>query len=129
MLVKHLVLFCSNRLEEISYCGYYSNNDSLRIVFLFIYIFLIFCRCYDINADLHIGITSSCGVVVEYDFNGLCDDKTSSWNESLCVYTLVDVSWQKKWDEVLKNISDKFRRLSDRYFKIQLKFVGGNEFE
>ncbi|XP_065224096.1 MKRN2 opposite strand protein [Planococcus citri] len=74
-----------------------------------------FLDIYNPNADLHIGITRSDCRVIEYDFNGLCDSKTESWNECLCIYTLCDISWQMKWDNILLQVSNEFRNLNQRY--------------
>lgn len=58
------------------------------------------------NANLHIGITSSTAIVVEYDTEGLSESNTDSWNECVVVYELGAASWYKRWDAVLKDVAD-----------------------
>lgn len=53
--------------------------------------------------DLHIGITTSRGKVLSYDWNGISED-THNWEECLVVFQLDEHYWRTNWDDVLKGI-------------------------
>ncbi|XKL61567.1 hypothetical protein PGB90_008624 [Kerria lacca] len=74
-----------------------------------------FLNCYSVDSDLHIGITNSDCVIVEYYAKGLCNTNTDLWNECLIVYQLKNDSWCHRWNSVLKLISDHIRFSSEKY--------------
>lgn len=58
--------------------------------------------------DLHIGVTTSTGVIVEFDRGGLRRnfDKSlkSPWAQSLLVDNVPE-AWMEHWDEILLSVS------------------------
>ncbi|KAJ6646399.1 MKRN2 opposite strand protein [Pseudolycoriella hygida] len=71
--------------------------------------------------DLHIGVTTSTGVIVEYDKDGIRrtynKGKNSPWAQSLLVDTICD-GWMEHWDAVLDETCMQKRWLSDEYQEI-----------
>lgn len=71
-------------------------------------IFKSFSDYYNFS-DLHIGVTTSRGVIVEYDKNGIHrtynKGKNSPWAKSLLVDTISD-GWMEHWDAVLDEVCD-----------------------
>lgn len=75
---------------------------------------LIDCCCccwnsdYFNSTDLHIGLTTSTGVIVEFDQRGLRKtfDKTAKcpWAQSLLVDGVPE-AWMEHWDEILLSVS------------------------
>lgn len=55
--------------------------------------------------DLHIGITTSRGTVISYDWNGICEDK-DDWHGCLVVFQLDDQCWEMKWDSILTDLKE-----------------------
>lgn len=53
--------------------------------------------------DLHIGLTTSSGTVISYDWNGIIEDK-DNWQECLVVFQLSDYSWETQWDAILAEL-------------------------
>lgn len=53
--------------------------------------------------DLHIGVTTSRGTVISYDWNGINED-TENWHECLVVFKLEDYCWETQWDASLMDI-------------------------
>ncbi|XP_053676948.1 MKRN2 opposite strand protein isoform X2 [Anopheles nili] len=76
-----------------------------------------FLSSFQNNDDLHIGITSSKGAIVEYDIYGIlktppkADPSTDKWNQCLLI-AQVSEPWFDWWDEVLEQIStdEKWRK-------------------
>ncbi|XP_050425731.1 MKRN2 opposite strand protein isoform X2 [Adelges cooleyi] len=66
-----------------------------------------FLKNYRLMDDLHIGITTSKGVVVSYDCNGVVNDdvNTDAWQQCLVVYRVEEASWETQWDNVLMEIA------------------------
>ncbi|XP_022160055.1 uncharacterized protein LOC111026308 isoform X2 [Myzus persicae] len=62
-----------------------------------------FLNNYQLMDDLHIGVTTSRGTVISYDWNGVNED-TDKWQECLVVFQLNDRSLDTRWDTILKNI-------------------------
>lgn len=59
---------------------------------------------YNVNDDLHIGLTNSSGKVVEFDRNGLMRNSCQAkWNKCLAINFIPD-SWKDFWEEVLNGI-------------------------
>lgn len=58
---------------------------------------------YQLMDDLHIGVTTSRGTVVSYDWNGINED-TENWQECLVVFKLEDKCWETQWDDILIDI-------------------------
>lgn len=53
--------------------------------------------------DLHIGVTTSAGTIVEFDKNGLRKHRSSQWGQCL----LLDQAsgpWMEHWDDVLLQV-------------------------
>ncbi|XP_049960990.1 MKRN2 opposite strand protein isoform X2 [Schistocerca serialis cubense] len=73
-----------------------------------------FLNDYLNSKDLHIGVTSSKGLVVEYDKNGLQYDKASLWKQCLIVDG-ADESWSEIWDNTLRHVSSLTCWSSERY--------------
>lgn len=63
--------------------------------------------------DLHIGVTTSRGNVVSYDFDGISED-TKNWQECLVVFQLDDKSLEKQWDTLLSDFVKNDRWNNDR---------------
>lgn len=53
--------------------------------------------------DLHIGVTTSRGNVISYDWNGIIED-TNNWQECLVVFQLTDHYLETHWDTILTDI-------------------------
>lgn len=62
---------------------------------------------YNNNTDLHIAVTTSQGVIVEFDRHGLRrhtpKDSKSSWEQSLVVESLPE-AWWEYFDDVLVKV-------------------------
>lgn len=60
------------------------------------------------STDLHIGVTTSTGVIVEFDRCGLRktskNECTKLWPQSLLVETIPE-AWMDHWDDVLLEVS------------------------
>lgn len=58
--------------------------------------------------DLHIGVTTSTGVIVEYDKDGIRrtydKGKNSPWAQSLLVDSICE-GWMEHWDAVLDEVA------------------------
>ncbi|GAB6026673.1 hypothetical protein CHUAL_013186 [Chamberlinius hualienensis] len=76
-----------------------------------------FLHNYQNAADLHIGVTNSKGVVFEYDKNGLTNDDTAKWCQSLRIDILsqMDAKLLRQWDKTLEKISQQDRWSSTFY--------------
>lgn len=70
--------------------------------------------------DLHIGVTSSRGTVISYDWNGVIED-TENWQECLVVFQLNDHFMEKHWDTILTNIVKNECWNSSRFVDFELK--------
>uniref|UniRef100_A0A0A9WBU7 Coiled-coil and C2 domain-containing protein 1A n=2 Tax=Lygus hesperus TaxID=30085 RepID=A0A0A9WBU7_LYGHE len=67
-----------------------------------------FLRDFEDKDDLHIGITSSKGVLFEYDHRGLTvGPPTPSWDQSLVVFKETFEDRFPFWDEALKIVAEK----------------------
>lgn len=72
---------------------------------------LLFCKLffsdYNNNTDLHIAVTTSQGVIVEFDRHGLRrhtpKSNKSSWEQSLIVESIPE-AWWEYFDEVLSKV-------------------------
>lgn len=53
--------------------------------------------------DLHIGVTTSRGTVVSYDWNGITED-SNNWHGCLVVFQLNDCCWETQWDTILTDL-------------------------
>lgn len=67
-----------------------------------------FCSDYNNHTDLHIAITNSSGVIVEFDRNGLkrhCSKNYTKqqWEQSLLVESVPE-AWFEHWDDVLLKV-------------------------
>ncbi|XP_011500483.1 PREDICTED: MKRN2 opposite strand protein [Ceratosolen solmsi marchali] len=58
---------------------------------------------YNVNNDLHIGITNSSGMVIEYDECGLVRDDGDKWKCCASI-RLIPESWVTFWDENLNKM-------------------------
>ncbi|XP_076033135.1 MKRN2 opposite strand protein [Oratosquilla oratoria] len=80
-----------------------------------------FLHDYRNSDDLHIGITSSEGVVYEYDQEGLHTDYTSAWSQCLAVPIIQDTRnsldpvWQEYWDFTLHTLVQETCWTEERY--------------
>lgn len=65
------------------------------------------CSDYNNKTDLHIALTSSQGIIVEFDRHGLrrhvSRDGVSLWEQSLVVET-VSEPWFDHWDDTLAKV-------------------------
>lgn len=63
------------------------------------------------SKDLHIGVTTSSGAIVEFDRNGLRSHSTkqgqSAWAQSLLVEQVPE-AWFDHWDSILGEVSGQF---------------------
>uniref|UniRef100_A0A182NXB7 MKRN2 opposite strand protein-like C-terminal domain-containing protein n=1 Tax=Anopheles dirus TaxID=7168 RepID=A0A182NXB7_9DIPT len=70
--------------------------------------------------NLHIGLTSSLGTIVEFDVNGLIRTPPKAvvaedeWNQCLII-AQVPESWYDRWDEVLEQVSQEQNWTKDTY--------------
>lgn len=69
--------------------------------------------------DLHIGVTTSRGTVISYDWNGISED-TDNWNGCLVVFQLDDECWKMKWDAVLTDLKENSCWNSARLVELKL---------
>jgi len=53
--------------------------------------------------DLHIGITTSNGTVISYNWNGISQD-TTNWQGCLIAFQLNDHCWEAQWDAILTDL-------------------------
>lgn len=60
----------------------------------------IFTSNYQLMDDLHIGVTTSRGTIISYDWNGVSED-TDNWQGCLAVFQLNDHYWETQWDAIL----------------------------
>ncbi|KAF4530158.1 hypothetical protein B566_EDAN001415 [Ephemera danica] len=80
-----------------------------------------FLKCYRSTDDLHIGVTSSTGVVYAYDEHGLgTDDESCSWSQCLAVPTYKTAlqlqSVTEPWDTTLEHFkADTVSWNAERY--------------
>jgi hypothetical protein len=62
---------------------------------------------YNNNTDLHIAVTNSQGIIVEFDRHGLRrhmpKDGNSQWEQSLVVESVPE-AWYDFWDEILSKV-------------------------
>lgn len=70
--------------------------------------------------DLHIGVTTSRGTVISYDWNGVNED-TDKWQECLVVFQLNDHCMETHWDTILRNIVKNECWDSARFVELKLK--------
>ncbi|CAH1098436.1 unnamed protein product [Psylliodes chrysocephalus] len=73
-----------------------------------------FLNDYHNSKDLHIGVTTSDGKIVEFDRHGLRNHKTTQWNQCLLLEQ-VPGPWRDHWDNVLKLVSAQKCWSSDIY--------------
>lgn len=81
----------------------------LAIVFKFTFYSLSsFNSDYNNKTDLHIALTTSQGIIVEFDKHGLrrhtTRDGFSLWEQSLVVETVPE-PWYEHWDDTLTKVS------------------------
>lgn len=69
--------------------------------------FFILLSDYNNKTDLHIALTTSQGIIVEFDRHGLrrhvSREGMSAWEQSLVVET-VSEAWLEHWDETLAKV-------------------------
>ncbi|XP_076350046.1 MKRN2 opposite strand protein-like [Tachypleus tridentatus] len=72
---------------------------------------------YRNSADLHIGVTSSEGVVYEFDKEGLLTGNNEDWVECLAVPVVAkcDNTWKEFWDYTLQVVSTQEKWDCSRY--------------
>jgi len=78
-----------------------------------------FDRDYKNSDNLHIGVTSSTGIVYEYDMNGLQMNKTRDWTRCLTIRDL------KKAGDDRRGGSSKLLASWDQYWDFTLQIVSG----
>nr|XP_018902596.1 PREDICTED: MKRN2 opposite strand protein [Bemisia tabaci]XP_018902597.1 PREDICTED: MKRN2 opposite strand protein [Bemisia tabaci] len=66
-----------------------------------------FLNNFRISQDLHIGVTTSKGIVIEFDNGGLRKDRTESWSQCLLVNQLEDDAWKSHWDDTLEEMAQQ----------------------
>lgn len=59
-----------------------------------------FLNDYYNSMDLHIGVTTSTGTIVEFDKNGLRKHRSNNWNQCLLL-DQVSSPWREHWDTTL----------------------------
>jgi len=60
-----------------------------------------FMRDYQLNSDLHIAATTSSGMVVEFDKDGVTRGYSEEWNQCLAVKKMEYDLWFRRWDQTL----------------------------
>ncbi|XP_067007908.1 MKRN2 opposite strand protein [Anabrus simplex] len=65
-----------------------------------------FLNDYLNSMDLHIGVTTSAGVVVEFDKDGLQKDRTCQWRQCLVVDGAAG-PWSDHWDSTLEDVAQQ----------------------
>jgi len=70
--------------------------------------------------DLHIGVTTSRGTVISYDWDGIIED-TENWQGCLVVFQLNDHSMETHWDTILTDIVKNECWNSSRFVDFRLK--------
>lgn len=73
-----------------------------------------FLHDYYNSMDLHIGVTTSSGTIVEFDRNGLRRHRNSQWDQCLLLDAATS-SWTEHWDEVLMKVCKQPRWLAKNY--------------
>ncbi|XP_014234264.1 MKRN2 opposite strand protein [Trichogramma pretiosum] len=73
-----------------------------------------FLNDFQINNDLHIGITNSQGLVVEYDMCGLIVNDIIRWKNCVSIH-MIPESWESHWDELLKKMCSDCQWSPNRY--------------
>lgn len=53
--------------------------------------------------DLHIGVTTSSGAIVEFDKNGLRKHRNSQWSQCLLL-DQASTPWTEHWDDILYEV-------------------------
>ncbi|CAK9810650.1 MKRN2 opposite strand protein [Anthophora plagiata] len=78
-----------------------------------------FLNDYHIGDDLHIGITHSGGIVVEYDKKGLIISDGAQWTNCIAI-NIIPSSWKNHWTETLKLILKDTKWRSENYHEITM---------
>ncbi|KAL7294291.1 hypothetical protein TKK_0012306 [Trichogramma kaykai] len=73
-----------------------------------------FLNDFQINNDLHIGITNSQGLVVEYDMCGLIVNDIIRWKNCVSIH-MIPESWESHWDELLNKMCSDCQWSPNRY--------------
>jgi hypothetical protein len=88
------------------YSSAFGGGKNSIVFFLFMDI-LLASSDYNNKTDLHIALTTSQGVIVEFDKHGLRRHNTtrdgSLWEQSLIVKS-VSEAWYEHWDETLSKV-------------------------
>lgn len=79
--------------------------------------------------DLHIGLTTSQGTIVEFDKQGLRIHESDQWSQCLLIEQ-VPKSWHEQWDERLKTVckedcwsSQHYHETAHNCYSFVLKFL------
>ncbi|XP_052896485.1 MKRN2 opposite strand protein [Anopheles moucheti] len=99
-----------------------------------------FLSSFQNQNNLHIGLTSSDGTIVEFDANGLTkvppkiDNPSEDWDQCL-VIARVPESWYDRWDEVLDEVScdpswskEMYKENTHNCYAFVLSFLGALEY-
>ncbi|XP_049282864.1 MKRN2 opposite strand protein isoform X2 [Anopheles funestus] len=100
-----------------------------------------FLSSFQNQTNLHIGLTSSNGTIVEFDVNGLTkippkSNKllTDDWDQCLVIASVPE-SWHDRWDEVLEKIScdpswsrEMYQENTHNCYAFVLSFLSGLEY-
>ncbi|KAI5742494.1 hypothetical protein M8J77_007846 [Diaphorina citri] len=70
---------------------------------------------YKLNQDLHIGVTTSHGKVIEFDQNGLHTSRSDDWTQCILITQLTDESWTEHWDQTLDQVSKQTSWTAQKY--------------
>ncbi|XP_073986365.1 MKRN2 opposite strand protein isoform X2 [Rhodnius prolixus] len=70
---------------------------------------------YKVLMDLHVGVTTSNGKVIEYDKDGFHSDRANAWTQSLVIHQVLDEDRIAEWDKVLNAVSSQDCWTSQRY--------------
>ncbi|KAF5275696.1 hypothetical protein FQA39_LY06808 [Lamprigera yunnana] len=73
-----------------------------------------FLHDYYNSMDLHIGVTTSTGIIVEFDKNGLRRHLNEQWNQCLLV-DQAESQWREHWDKTLLQICKQKCWLAKNY--------------
>jgi len=77
-----------------------------------------FLNDYYNSMDLHIGVTTSSGTIVEYDRNGLRRHRNSNWDQCLLL-DQASSPWSEHWDQTLLQVCKQKQWTARNYDEAQ----------
>uniref|UniRef100_A0A8D9DV02 MKRN2 opposite strand protein n=1 Tax=Cacopsylla melanoneura TaxID=428564 RepID=A0A8D9DV02_9HEMI len=74
-----------------------------------------FLQDYKLNQDLHIGVTTSHGKVIEFDQHGIHTSRAQDWQQCILIKQMTDESWVDYWDQTLDQVSKQESWTPEKY--------------